>query len=566
MRANQSVPEDALAIETTRRLIRFERARIDASRYDKSGGLPSLDMLFSYVNAQEGEYRAKFESYNSMYNINSALMLTISIPTLLLAGAANIDEDDWKFRVIIYMLATASGGFILSLQLTMSWVTSGVTFIADDLDALAFTSTYYPAAIGAPYVVGVLLMTVSIIFFICDLLISTDIVDRYVITTLFLMLIYGTFTNPTYEWAYIFKKLINPPQIFWDAGPDPSKPKHTFLGAVEHTPGGSNPTAHSKAPKGKLLFTADKSVAEYNTKFDRVTRMFKPTAEWRPLFSDGERLGRAKGNAADGDTADSGKDWVSVNDKCKLVVRGALKDEEKQGFTTNLQDKLDYMRQYYDVPAMSIEPDIVIVQGGAQWLLSKVFTNGSAVLDNPAYVTWLFTWQLKPEWAAKLEGHIPSESIPLRKKRSGFGDAGRPHTVVNPVDPQELGGFGDAGADSSDSERAVRRTTWSEIYDDAFDDGHRVGWSKAQIMDKLRGITPAEFSGMTFANRLLALEELEIDDPAVRVKICNKIGGIGVHDSSAAAPEEAPEQRRGAPAEAAAAVPQDYLGPLGFEI
>jgi len=36
---------------------------------------------------------------------------------------------------------------------------------------------------------------------------------------------------------------------------------------------------------------------------------------------------------------------------------------------------------------MSIEPDLVIVQGGAQWLLSKVFTNGSAVLDNPAYVT-----------------------------------------------------------------------------------------------------------------------------------------------------------------------------------
>lgn len=550
MRANQSVPEDALANETTRRLIRFERARVDASRYDTSGGLPSLDMLFSYVNAQEGEYRAKFEAYNSMYNINAALMLTISIPTLLLAGAANIDEDDWKFRIIIYMLAIASGGFIMSLQLTMSWVTSGVTFIADDLDALAFTSTYYPAAIGAPYVLGVLLMTASIIFFICDLLSNTDIVDRYVISTLFCLLIYGTFTNPTYEWAYIFKKLINPPQIFWDtSGPD--KSKHTLTGAVEHTPGGDNPTAYSRAPKSKRLFTADNSIAEYS-KYDRAARMFKPLADWSPLFFDGDKS-RAKRTAADDGTEESGKDWVRVSDKCKLVVRGPLHDEEKQGFTTNLQDKLDYMRQYYDVPAKAIEPNMVIVQGGAQWLLSKVFTNGSAVLDNPAYVTWLFTWQLKPEWAAKLEGHIHWDSIPLRKKPGKAKGSAR--TVVNP-EADELTGFGNDGADDSDSE-VVRLTTWSEIYDDAFGDGHRVGWSKAQLMDKLRGITPAEFSGMTFANRLLALEELEIDDPAVRVKICNKLGGIGVTEAA-----EAPEERRGAVEEAAAAP----LGLLGFNI
>ena len=118
------------------------------------------------------------EYYNSMYNINSALMLTISLPTLFVAGAADIDEDNWKFRVIIYLLAASSAAFILSLQLTMSWVTSGCTFIADDLDALAFTSHYYPAAIGAPYVIGVLLMTTSIVFFICDLLASTDVADR----------------------------------------------------------------------------------------------------------------------------------------------------------------------------------------------------------------------------------------------------------------------------------------------------------------------------------------------------------------------------------------------------
>ena len=68
--------------------------------------------------------------------------------------------------------------------------------------------------------------------------------------------------------------------------------------------------------------------------------------------------------------------------------------------------------------------------------------------------------------------HIHWESIPLRKKRAGFGNAGQPHTVVNPVDPQELGGFGDAGADNSDSELVVRRTTWSEIYDDV---PHRLG-------------------------------------------------------------------------------------------
>ena len=68
--------------------------------------------------------------------------------------------------------------------------------------------------------------------------------------------------------------------------------------------------------------------------------------------------------------------------------------------------------------------------------------------------------------------HIYWESIPLRKKRAGFGNAGQPHTVVNPVDPQELGGFGDAGADNSDSELVVRRTTWSEIYDDV---PHRLG-------------------------------------------------------------------------------------------
>ena len=49
-------------------------SRVDASRYDLSSGLPSLDMWFSYCYAQEGEFRSKFEVRQLRHQYDSSFV------------------------------------------------------------------------------------------------------------------------------------------------------------------------------------------------------------------------------------------------------------------------------------------------------------------------------------------------------------------------------------------------------------------------------------------------------------------------------------------------------------
>jgi hypothetical protein len=453
--------------ENVRRLIRFETARVDASRYDLSSGLPSLDMWFSYCYAQEGEFRAKFEAYNSMYNINAALMLTISLPSLMAAGASDLDEGDWKFRVIIYLLAIASAGFLYTLQKTSNWVTSGVTFIADDLDALAFVGQYYPASLGLGYVGGVWLLAVAIVFFVLDVLSHTPLVDRIVIGCVLGLLTLFAFMNQTFEWAYVFKKLAHPPTVFWDAN---AKDKEKAL-TVAHN--NFEPVAKKK---NRLLHKDDEHASGYNQKWDAAAGNFVK------------------------DIVDAAEpsNWIGVNEKCQLVrlKNPSWREQDEEGFTTNVRDKLMVMRQFYDVPTSEAEPNITKPLSGFGWFVSMTFTNGSGVIDNPEYIQWLFTWQLKQEWAAKLEGHIHWDTITLRSN-------GKTTVAVAPAEGESR--------DQRD---------WQTVLDKACGPDH---WSPSSHGALLANITPADLSQHKFANKLTALNDLGFKDAAMRIKIANAL-------------------------------------------
>lgn len=463
------ISEDAMEQENVRRLIRFETARVDASRYDLSTGLPSLDMWFSYCYAQEGDFRAKFEAYNSMYNINAALMLTISLPSLMAAGASDLSEDDWKFRVIVYLLAVASAGFLYTLQKTSNWVTSGVTFIADDLDALAFISTYYPANLGSGYVGGVMLLTVATVFFVLDVLSHTPLIDRIVINSILGLLTIFAFMNQTFEWAYVFKKLAHPPTVFWDAN---AVDKEKAL-TVAHN------NFEPVAPKKKLLPNYKHeggNASDYNQVWDAAAGNFVTAA----IDNSGQN------------------NWVGVNEKCQMVTpkNPSWRVQEEEGFTTNLRDKLMVMRQFYDVPASEAEPNITKPQTGLSWLICKTMLNGSSVIDNPEYIQWMFTWQLKQEWASKLQGHIHWDTITLRHN-------GATTVAVAPAEGESR--------DQRD---------WQTVLDKACGPGK---WSPSSHGALLANITPADLSIHKFAIKLTALNDLGFKEAAMRIKIANAL-------------------------------------------
>lgn len=401
-----------------------------------------------------------------MYNINSALMLTVSLPAYFAAGAADMTEDNWIFRVVLYLLAVSSGCFLFTLVKTSSWVTSGITFIADDLDALAFTSRFYPAGIGAGYVIGVWILGITMIFFVCDVLAHTDVADRWAIGAILGVIMFFAFMNQTYEWAYVFKKTILPPTVFWDAT-DSSKFKAKT--GVEHS--GNIPK------KERMLSDASDDATTYTKKWNNQT------ASWVPV-----------------DTSDiRGKDFITVTGKTQLFANfnPTISLQDESGFTTNIRDKLESMRVYYDVPTEEVEPDPVVRQTpfSFPWLVSKIMTNGSGVIDNPEYIQWMFTWQLKPAWKRRLMYHLPADTIQLHVKP----------------------GAKEINIAEQNKDTVVARD-WQTILE-----ASELGAAWSGLQTQLSGIGPEQLENLSFANKLVAFETLGVEPAAMRIKLANAL-------------------------------------------
>ena len=314
-----------------------------------------------------------------------------------------------------------------------------------------------------------MLLTVAIAFFVLDVLSHTPLVDRIVINSILGLLTIFAFMNGTSEWAYVFKKLAHPPTVFWDANVEDKEKALT----VAHN--NFEPVA-----KKKQLLPNDKNEGGKASDYSQV---------WDA----------AAGNFVRATIDNSGQNnWVGVDEKCQMVKpkNPSWRVQEAEGFTTNLRDKLMVMRQFYDIPAGEAEPNITKPMTGPMWLYGKAMLNGSGVTDNPEYIQWMFTWQLKQEWASKLEGHIHWDTITLRHN-----------------------GTTTAAVATAEGECRDRRT-WQEVLDKACGPGK---WSASTIDPLTADITPAHLSIHKFATKLTLLNELGFTEAAMRIKIANAL-------------------------------------------
>lgn len=444
--------------EQIQRAIRFEKARLEIIKWKD---VPTLDVIVSYINSAEGDFRAKFEAYCNMINIISALMATISIPGMLSIKGLGMDEDSNTYLVTFYCFVLSSSFFMMSLLETSTWIVSGMSFCGSDLDTLALITVHYPGGLLLLMTLGFVALVPALFCFMLNIL--QDVGDATVHQAILGIIIwYGGLSlarNKFWMWGMGFNVLRQTPTVYWDGNTD-TKIKIAL-------------------PAKNDVDVDDASMSAFET--SNYNWVWDP--ESSTLKNDG--------------SGHNTKPLLSVNEYFKLhqILTFDYKTLDEVELHPRFRQVMEEVRKYYIVPTSEIEPPMARLGGNPfSRFMSKLLVNQPFADDSTDYVQWLFSWQPTPKLLEILKTHVNFDPIEYRtvKDVQNLG-----------VDDTEFDGFQEDWA-----EGVVKKA---------------LGTIKRDAVDALSPFSKADFEGLAFSDKLAALSALGTLTPVQQIKLAKAL-------------------------------------------